>query len=404
MSVSMDVSLLQKEMRTELDHLLGWWSKHMVDRQHGGFYGRMDHDGRLYPFADKAIIMQSRILWTFAAAAKQTGEPAYQAMATHAYDFINQRFIDQKYGGVYWMLDFQGEIVNDRKQIYAQAFAIYALAAYYQLTGFPEVLTQALSLFRHIEAHSYDPEYDGYFEAFGRHWEPIADLRLSAKDANEAKTMNTHLHVLEAYSTLYLVSQNQEVGTALKRLIASFMERFTDKETGHLLLFFDERWTVKSKLVSYGHDIEASWLITEAISLFDEPNWQSSAKEWALMLARITAREGLDGDGGLNNEQEEDGKTDTDKHWWPQAEAVIGFWNAWELSREDYFQGLAYDLWDFIQKEIKDVQGGEWVWGRRKDGSLLSAEDKAGPWKAPYHNGRMCIEMIRRLSNSKKLK
>ncbi len=398
MSGNIDVSLLKKEMQNELDHLLRWWSTHMVDQQHGGFYGRMDHNNQLYPFADKAIIMHSRILWSFAAAAKLTDELSYRAMADHAYTFIEAHFIDRKYGGVYWMLDFQGKLGNDRKQIYAQAFTIYALAEYYQLTALPEALEQALALFEKIEQYSFDPIQGGYFEAFGRRWESIADLRLSSKDANEAKTMNTHLHILEAYTTLYRASQNQQVGMALKRLIRCFMERFVDEKTGHLILFFDEKWEAKSKVISYGHDIEASWLIIEAMALFDATEWQSSVKDWALALAKVTAGEGLDEEGGLNNEQEADGEIDTDKHWWPQAEAVIGFWNAWELSGEATFQHLAVDIWQYIQLDIKDEKGGEWIWGRRKNGSLLLQEDKAGPWKAPYHNGRMCIEMIRRLS------
>ncbi len=396
--MQMDVSRLKAEMQTELDHLLRWWSNHMIDEQHGGYYGRMDHDGRLFPFADKSIIMHSRILWSFAAAANLTATPSYQDHAHYAYEYISQHFIDQQYGGVYWMLDFQGEVINARKQIYAQAFTIYALAEYYELTGFSAVLQQALTLFDRIEKHSLDAKFGGYFEAFGRHWEPIADLRLSTKDANDAKTMNTHLHVLEAYTTLYRVSQHPRVGEALKKLVDCFMKRFIALDTGHLLLFFDEEWRAKSKVVSFGHDIEASWLITEAIDQFADPVLDKSAKDWTLALARITKERGLDPTGGLNNEQKANGKTDTDKHWWPQAEAVIGFWNAWELSGEASFQKLACDIWNFIQKEIKDAAGGEWVWGRRKDGSLLLEEDKAGPWKAPYHNGRMCIEMIRRLS------
>lgn len=398
MSVTLEVSPLREEMRTELDHLLGWWSNHMVDRKHGGFYGRMDHEGQLYPFADKAIIMHSRILWSFAAAANLTSKQSYLEYANHTYEFISKYFIDQKHGGVYWMLDFQGEVVNSRKQIYAQAFTIYALAEYYKLTGLSVVLEQALTLFNLIEEHSLDAKFGGYFEAFGAHWEPIADLRLSTKDANEAKTMNTHLHVLEAYTTLYKVSQDPEVGNALKRLVGCFMKRFIDEKTGHLILFFDEEWNAKSKVISYGHDIEASWLITEAVDQLMDPVLEASAEDWALALARTTKERGLDPDGGLNNEQEANGEIDTDKHWWPQAEAVIGFWNAWELSGETQYLELAAEIWRFIQKEIKDTEEGEWVWGRRKDGSLLLEEDKAGAWKAPYHNGRMCIEMIQRLS------
>lgn len=385
-------------MQTELDHLLGWWSKHMLDQQHGGFFGRMDHAGQLFPFADKAIILHSRILWSYAAAANLTGNPGYLEKAHHVYEFIHNNFIDQKYGGVYWMLDFQGEVVNPRKQIYAQAFTIYALAEYYELTGLPAVLEQALTIFKLIEKHSFDPKFGGYFEAFGHKWEPIDDLRLSTKDANEAKTMNTHLHVLEAYTTLFRVSQHPGVKDALEKLIECFMKRFIDSETGHLILFLDEEWNAKSKVISFGHDIEASWLIIEAVDQLENHALSALAKDWALTLASITKTKGLDPNGGLNNELEANGETDTDKHWWPQAEAVIGFWNAWELSGETAFQKLAFDTWVFIQKEIKDPKGGEWVWGRRKDGTLLLEEDKAGAWKAPYHNGRMCIEMIKRLS------
>lgn len=398
MSMPKEVSPLKQEMLRELDHLLGWWSSHMIDRRHGGCYGRMDHDGQLYPHADKAIILHSRVLWTFAAAAQLVAKVEYRAIADHIYVFIRDHFIDQENGGVYWMLDHQGAAVNDRKQIYAQAFTVYALAEYYQLSRDPEVLEQALDIFALMEKHSLDPTYDGYLEAFGKKWEPITDLRLSSKDANEAKTMNTHLHVLEAYTTLYRVSQNEDVGRALLRLIHCFMDRFIDPETGHLQLFFDEQWGAKSKVISFGHDIEASWLLIEAVDLFEDQGLRKKAKDWSLALAQLTLQNGIDTSGGLNNEKEPNGEIDRDKHWWPQAEAVVGFWNAWELSGTPKYQEAAQETWSFIQKELKDHEGGEWFWGKNKEGRIMKEEDKAGPWKAPYHNGRMCIEMIQRLS------
>jgi len=398
MSMPKEVSPLKQEMLKELDHLLGWWSSHMIDRGHGGCYGRMDHDGQLFPQADKAIILHSRVLWTFATAAQLLATVEYRAIADHAYVFIRDHFIDKEHGGVYWMLDYRGAVVNDRKQIYAQAFTVYALAEYYHLSRDPKVLQQALDIFVLMEKHSFDPIHDGYLEAFGKKWEPIADLRLSSKDVNEAKTMNTHLHVLEAYTTLYRVSHDEQVGRALLRLIHCFMNRFIDPQTGHLQLFFDEQWKAKSKVISFGHDIEASWLLIEAVDLFEDQGLRNEARDWSLALAQLTLQKGLDSSGGLNNEKEPDGEIDRDKHWWPQAEAVVGFWNAWELSGVHKYQDMAQDIWSFIQNEIKDHKKGEWFWGKRKEGSIMKEEDKAGPWKAPYHNGRMCIEMIQRLS------
>lgn len=392
----MDIKQFNSEVAEELIRLMDWWAQKMPDPVHGGFYGRIDSFGKLHPKADKAIILNSRILWSFSAAGNLMPTEEYRQMADRAFVYTCRHFMDEQAGGVYWMLDYTGKVVEARKQVYAQAFTIYAFAEYYAYTKNEQALSAALGLFELLEKHSLDASNEGYFEAFNRNWKPIADLRLSDKDANEAKTMNTHLHILEAYTTLFRVSKNERVGAALKRLVQCFLDRFIDANTGHLHLFFDEKWGLKSSIVSYGHDIEASWLLIEAVELLDDPCLLKQAESRALNLAKATLSEGVDEDGGIFNEIHENGKLDKDKHWWPQAEAVIGFWNAWQLSKEAAYQQAAWNTWRFIKQSIIDEDHGEWHWGRRADQRIMDQEDKAGPWKAPYHNSRMCIEMIKR--------
>ncbi len=397
----MNVKQFKSEVSEELVRLLSWWTHEMPDPDHGGFYGRRDSSGRLDPKADKAIILNSRILWSFSAAGNLMPTEGYRQMADRAFVYICRHFMDEQSGGVYWMLDHTGKAVETRKQVYAQAFTIYAFAEYYSYSQNPQALSAALGLFELLEKHSLDTKNAGYFEAFNRNWKPIADLRLSDKDANEAKTMNTHLHVLEAYTTLFQVSKNEKVGVALKRLVQCFLDRFVDPESGHLHLFFDENWRLKSSIISYGHDIEASWLLMEAAELLADPSLLQKAEAFALKLAQVTLAEGLDETGGIYNEIHENGALDKDKHWWPQAEAVIGFWNAWQLSEEEVYQQAAWKTWTFIKQSIIDQVDGEWHWGRTADQQLMQQEDKAGPWKAPYHNSRMCIEIIKRTSISR---
>lgn len=247
-------------------------------------------------------------------------------------------------------------------------------------------------LFGFIEQYGFDKENGGYFEAFSRDWQLLDDLRLSDKDANEAKTMNTHLHILEAYTNLYRIEKSELVRLALKRLIDCFIDKFIDKKTHHLKLFFDEKWNLKSNEISFGHDIECSWLLFEAAEVLGEQALIEQLKVLALNMATATLKEGLDQDGAVFNEKNGE-YLDTDKHWWPQAEAVVGFWNAYRLSDKEQFKYAALACWSFIQQYLKDEEQGEWHWRVNQQGIPILSEDKAGAWKAPYHNGRMCMEI-----------
>jgi len=388
---------LATSAEAELRNILAWWSSNMIDHQNGGFYGRIDGNGTLRIEADKSVILNTRILWAFSAAARQTTQAKYHAVAERAYDYLICHFLDEKEGGVFWMLDYRGNPVQTKKQVYAQAFAIYALSEFYLLTRQQDALEKAQEIFWLIEQYSRDKSKGGYFEAFARDWSLLEDLRLSDKDANEAKTMNTHLHLLEAYANLLRASPSTEVREALKSLIFLFFEKFIDSKTAHLRLFFDENWVSKSNKISFGHDIETAWLLTDAAEVLGIPMLVEKTRAAAVRIAGRTLAVGFDpANNGLWNEADSHGLTDRDKEWWPQVEAVVGFLNAWQISGESRFVEAAIRSWDFIEKHLLDRENGEWFWGLKSDGTPDREREKAGPWKCPYHNGRGCLEIVRR--------
>ncbi|UII25316.1 AGE family epimerase/isomerase [Fulvivirga maritima] len=388
------------EFEAEMHRSLQFWIRRMQDPVNGGFYGRIDGLNQLYPKADKSVILNTRILWTFSHIARYTSNKNYHEMALRAYDYIIKHFIDKNFGGVYWMVDYKGEPVNKRKQVYAQAFAIYALSEYYLCSKDEKSLQYAKDIFRHIEHYSFDAIKNGYMEAFTEEWEEIDDLRLSEKDANEKKTMNTHLHVMEAYTNLYRVWPDEELQRQLRNLLLVFFDKFINSRA-HFQLFFDENWNRKSAEISFGHDIEGSWLLCEAAEVLDDKIFIEKARAIAIKMTDAVIKEGLDSDGALMNEADEHGITDSDKHWWPQAEALVGFMNAWEIKPEPKYVDALKNNWQFINKTLLDQENGEWYWRSNKIGTIITSEDKAGPWKCPYHNNRAMMELIRRIDHFK---
>ncbi len=393
--------------QTELHQILTWWIRRMTDLENGGFYGRIDGAGKLHPRAEKGVILNTRILWAFSAAALSpplTSSHAltlYSPTANRAFQYLKSHFWDGLEGGVYWSVDYQGAPLQTKKQVYAQAFAIYALSGYYLLTRDPESLKLAMEIYWLLERHTLDKNANGYFEAYSRDWKLLEDLRLSDKDANEAKTQNTHLHLLEAYTTLLHASGAEPVRGSLKNLIRLFLDRFIDPYTGHIHLFFDENWGLKSDTISFGHDIEASWLLWAAAEAVGDPKLSEEVRKISVQIADTTLREAVDPDGAVINEAfPGNQRLDKDRIWWVQAEAVVGFWNAFQLSGEPRYRKAALDCWAFIRKEVKDKAGGEWFWKVSPEGIPSLEEDKAGFWKCPYHNGRMCLELIVRSCKS----
>jgi mannobiose 2-epimerase len=388
-----DTQRLLEEMRAEASeeltrNIMPYWIKRMPDNSRGGFYGRIDGHDNIIGDAPRGAILNARILWSFSAAYITVSDPVYLEMATRARDYILRHFFDDRHGGTYWSLDSSGSPLETKKQIYSIAFFIYALTWYHMATGDRESLDRAISLFRLIEEYSFDPDNEGYFEAFTRTWEEIDDLRLSEKDANEKKTMNTHLHLLEAYTSLFRVWPDPLLRERLAALVRIFTEKIVDPVTSHLNLFFDEEWHCRSTLVSYGHDIEASWLLHEAAVALGEGD---SVRSTVLRIA-AAAHEGLADDGSLFYERDDaSGHFDRDRHWWVQAEAVIGFLNTWQVSGDTGWLELASSVFKYIRTHLSDRKNGEWFWSIRADGTVNRDDDKAGFWKCPYHNSRMCL-------------
>ncbi|MGL1885785.1 MAG: AGE family epimerase/isomerase [Reichenbachiella sp.] len=397
MKEEIKVAFDQKSWSDELGRVLSFWIENMPDNQYGGYLGRIDFDNNIDVKGTKGLVLNSRILWTFSAAAIATSKGAYQECADRAYRYLMGNFVDSTYGGMYWMLDHEGKPKDTKKQIYAQAFAIYGLSEYYKLTQDQEALDMAMNLFDTVELYSFDANRNGYFEAFDQQWQVMEDLRLSDKDKNEAKTMNTHLHILEAYSNLYKVSKDYKVKSQLNNIVELFLKNFLNEKTAQYLLFFDEDWNSKSDEVSYGHDIEIAWLIQEAAETLQEKELIERTKLWAVNTATATLPF-FDADGALYNAGNQIEIVDRDKHWWPQAEALVGLVNAYQVSGDDSFIDQAKACWQFINQKIMDQENGEWIWGVHADGEPMK-EDKAGPWKCPYHNGRALMELIQRLGN-----
>lgn len=384
------------ELKDELINILQFWMKNTVDEDSGGFIGKIDHNNHVDDKAAKGCVLNARILWTFAAAYNACKNEQYLQMAERAFQYLKEYFVDGQYGGVFWSVDHKGNPLDTKKQIYAQAFAIYGCSEYYKAAGAIEAKDIAIELYNSIEKYSYDPLKGGYFEAFTREWAPIADLRLSEKDANEKKTMNTHLHVLEAYTNLYHIAPEVNIRRSIVQLLNDFTGYIIDRKSSHLHLFMDEDWNVKGNIISYGHDIEATWLLLEAAEVIDDQELIETMKVNAVKMADAAA-EGLDADGGLWHERET-GHLVREKHWWPQAEAMVGFVNAWQLTQNEKYLQWALRTWEFIKQHIIDKHNGEWFWGVRADYTLIKEEDKVGPWKCPYHNARACLEISRRLS------
>lgn len=378
------------------ENILPYWLNNAQDVHQGGFLGRITSDNIMIHDAPKGAVLNTRILWTFAAAHRLLHDAKYLDAARRAYFYLDRHFRDKNFGGIYWMLKADGSPLDTKKQIYAQAFAIYALSEYHRIMKDRGSLAWAIELFQLIEKHSYDPEEGGYFEAYSRDWVLLEDLRLSKKDANEKKTMNTHLHVLEGYTNLYRAWPDAVLKERLRLLIDLFLSTILDNNTFHLRLFFDEQWNVRSNIISYGHDIEASWLILEAAEVVDDALLIAQAKKAASGIAEMILSEAIDADGAIFNEWSPDEGLDDDKHWWPQAEAVVGFVNAYQTTSNPVFLRAAIATWSFIEKNIIDQKHGEWFARTDIAGKPVSNENKVGPWKGPYHNARMCMELMTR--------
>ena len=421
-----EVSLMRQEMQDVVENnILRFWLDKMVDREHGGFYGRIDGSGVLHPEAEKGAILNARILWSFSAAYRVLGNPEYLEAANRAYEYLIEHFIDAEYGGVYWSVDYLGRPLDTKKQFYAIGFAVYGLSEYVRATGDREALECALQLYDCIEEHAFDRAHNGYIEACAREWGQIADMRLSELDANYPKSQNTHLHIIEPYTNLLRCLKElhaQESGdyvpvigsmlpigvtipmqdiisveASLRNLIDIFTDKILNPKTHHLDLFFEMDWTRGAgHLESYGHDIECSWLMHEAALVLGDSKVLEKVEPIVREVAKASEK-GLRPDGSMIHEANLDtGHVDDDLHWWVQAENVVGWFNLYQYFDDGQALERASQGWSYIKSQIIDWENGEWHWSRHPDGTLNTIDDKAGFWKCPYHNSRMCLEIIER--------
>ncbi len=389
------MSRLRSTLLDELQQrMLPYWVENAVDEENGGFLGQIRQNGEPVRDAPKASVLNARILWTFATAHRRLGDDRFRELAERAHSYLTEHFWDPVHGGVFWSVDNRGHPLETRKQTYAQAFALYGLSEYSRATGAKDALAQAIRILELIETHTQELEHGGYLEALSRSWESIEDVRLSDKDLNAPKNMNTHLHVLEAYTNLFRAWPDPQLREKLASLVGLFLEKIINANKHHLHMFFEMDWMPVTEVISFGHDIEASWLLLEAADVLGDATLRAKVREVAVTLAGATLREGIDTGGGLVNELLPHGETDGDKYWWVQAEAIVGFVNAYQETQSADYLEAAVAIWEYAWHHLMDHD--EWYFRVDRDGQPYPGDDKVGMWKCPYHGARACFEVIER--------
>lgn len=375
-----------------LEHnILGYWLTLRDPR--GGFYGEVSSSGEVQPDAPRGVILNARIIWAFSAAYQLLSKSAYQDAAVAAGEWFLAHFCDHEHGGVYWSVTADGQRLDDKKQLYAQGFAIYGLSELYKVTRYPKVRAAAAALFQVVEDRFADHEHGGYIEALARDFSPLEDMSLSAHDINADKTMNSHLHIMEAYANLYKIWPDPSLKDALIRLIDLTCSRIMGSD-GHLQLYFRRDWSVLPGAVSYGHDIETSWLLLECALATRDIDVVSRVRSYAAALGHA-GNEGLLPDGSMLYEKLPDGTLDESRQWWVQAETVVGNLWLWKYHGDNAAVDLALACWAYIRERLVDRAGGDWYWAILPDGTPDLTQPKAGFWKCPYHNARMCLEILK---------
>lgn len=384
---------LKLECRNELtERIIPFWNK-LRDDENGGFYGFMNNDLEVDKKAPKGVILNSRILWFYSSAYEVLKDKQLLDNAEHAYKFLRDYCVDRKNGGVYWMMTFDGKVEDGMKHTYNQAFAIYALSAYYKVSGNKEALELAFELFRTVEKKCTDDI--AYMEAFSAEWQLIPNDALSENGLMADKTMNTVLHLIEAYTVLYDISGSNEVKDRILFLLDISENKIFDSKNNKLLVFFDREFNVIGDIHSYGHDIEASWLIDRACQTIADKSIEAKWRSIDLRIAENIYKIAYE-NGAVNNEREND-KIDKKRVWWVQAESVVGFVNAYQQSNDQKYLEAAETIFNWIKTRQTDSRKNSEWWGEVDfEGNPMQTVDMVNPWKCPYHNGRMCIEILNR--------
>lgn len=375
------------------EKILPFWDR-LKDGDYGGFYGRVTCDLIVIRDAPKGGIATARMLWFYSAVYRILGLSPAKENADHLYRFLRDCLLDGEHGGIYWMADHRGAPLDTRKHVYAQAFAIYGLSEYHRATGNAEALALAKDIFSLVESRGYDGEHGAYGEEYARDWTPKDNIELSENGIIAPITMNTYLHLLEAYTNLYKAWPDPGVKKRLTSLIADFQHRIYNPREKRFDVYFDKGWHSVLDMRSFGHDIEATWLIHDAVSTvaYDDPGILTVIRD----VGYAVADNGLDEKGYLWNEWVE-GVLDRTMVWWPQAEAMVGFLNLYQMTADTRFMDIAERLWGRITGDLMDPRpGGEWFWAVSPEGIPVQ-KDIVEPWKTAYHNGRFHLVFIERM-------
>lgn len=378
-----------------VNDLIPFWQG-LKDEENGGFYGYLSYDLKLDKKAVKGCILNSRILWFFSNAYMVLGDHSLLESATHAYQFLKEHCVDDEFGGVFWSLTYDGKPEDTTKHTYNQAFSIYALASYYDASKNPEALEIAWKLYDLVESKCKD-EY-GYLEAFTRSFEPEENDKLSENGVIAEKTMNTLLHVFEAYTELYRVTKEEKVAKQICFMMDIIKDKVFNKEIGRQEVFFDRTWNTLIDLYSYGHDIETAWLIDRGLEVLDDEAYTNMLSPITKIITENIYNRAYIVHSLVN--ESENGVVDTTRVWWVQAEAVVGFLNGYQKQGDKKFLDASVDIWNYIKKYFIDKRNGsEWFWSVKED-HTPDEKPIVEPWKCPYHNGRMCFEVLRRMKDA----
>lgn len=386
---------IREELENELRAIAAWWLRHVVDTKHNKTAGEVSNRNKKKHFAAKSVVFIARLTWFFSALYRHDARPEYREAAELGYRLLLDRFLDPVHGGMHWKIDWRQRPDSRKKQTYGQAFTIYALSEYYMAFADEKALETAQNLVELLEQHARDREFGGFLEARAEDWSAVDGECVDDVDAG--KTMNTHLHVLEAYSNFYRAKRDADFAELLGELVSLFIDRFAQPHGDHLVQHYSRDWVEVPGTISFGHDIEASWLLPEAAMALADTVLEKQARTAAINLARGVLASGVDEFGGISKELQHGGLRNSTREWWSQAEAMVGFMNTWQMTGEKQFLDTSFNCWSFIRDHHIDQRHGEWRWNSSLDRQVGDIY-KAGPWKGPYHNGRALLEMIKRLS------
>jgi cellobiose epimerase len=387
---------LQNEITNDLtENLLPFWIENSPDNSDPkkGFYGAINHEGEGIANAIKHNVLFTRYLWTYSAAYRVLQDPKSLELAHRAFQYLQENFIDNTYGGIYWKLNADGSVNDSNKSIYGQSFAIYAFSEYYRATQNELSLQYAIQIFILIELHGQDTLYGGYFETFNQQWEY---QNFSEVSPSHVKSMNTHLHILEAYTNLYRIWPDEKLRKSMYELIDIIKIHMINTETYHQLMYFEQNWAVSDYTISFGHDIEFSWLFNEAAIVLGDAELIAYTEDKALKIARAQITSGLNSQGAMIYEKLPNETLVEKIEWWVQAEAIVGLLNAYSISKDKNFLLAARDIWDFTKTHVIDSKVGGWFPSLDKNGIPVPNRRKGDGWTCPYHNVRMGLEVYER--------